>query len=382
MVLYGYSFLNLQVKLHNQIEINTILSTTFTSMNSVLSRLKVVEVASVLAGPAVGMYFAERGATVIKVENKTSGGDVTRSWKLPSESKEKKDSAYFNSVNWGKKHVFLDFNDPSDLSNLNELMADADIVLTNFKKGDAAKFGLDFKTLSQHSPSIILGEISGYGFDSDRVAFDLILQADAGFMSMNGTSESGPVKMPVAFIDLFAAHQMKEGLLEALLEQKENPGAYQVRVSLFDAAVASLANQATNYLIAGHVPQRMGSKHPNIAPYGELFPTKDNRQLTLAVGSDKQFEKLSNYFQLDIHQKFPTNQARVENRAEIEQSLAVVIKDKIAQEIEHDLIQLNIPVAVINDLEQLFKKEETQQLLLENEAGKRVKTVAYNIQKA
>ena len=351
-------------------------------MNSVLSKLKVVEIASVLAGPAVGMYFAERGARVIKIENKSTGGDVTRTWKLPSENKDKKSSAYFCSVNWNKEHHFLDFKDLSDLSTLNEIIADVDIVLTNFKKGDAAKFGLDFETLRASSPQIILGEISGYGADSDRVAFDLILQADTGFMSMNGSPDSGPIKMPVAFIDLFAAHQLKEGILEALLEQSVNPGAYNVQVSLFDAAVASLANQATNYLIANHTPKPMGSKHPNIAPYGELFQTADNKIITFAIGSDRQFSSLCNYFKSDLGNRFTSNKERVENRDIIENELQNKVKLKKAQEIEQDLINMNVPVAIINNLEELFKKPETNSLLLEDDNGKRVKTAVYKINKA
>ncbi|MFT4600154.1 MAG: crotonobetainyl-CoA:carnitine CoA-transferase CaiB-like acyl-CoA transferase, partial [Arenicella sp.] len=254
-------------------------------MASYLSSLKVIEISSVLAGPAVGLYFAEKGAEVIKIENSKTGGDVTRGWKLANEDSSKNTSAYFASVNWRKEHVFLDLSDDNDRSKIKALVTKADIVLTNFKKGDAEKFELDFLSLRTLNSNVILGEISGYGSKSERVAFDLVLQADTGFMSMNGTSDSGPVKMPVAFIDLFAAHQLKEGILEALLERNATGKAYHVKVSLFDAALASLANQATNYLIAGHVAQPMGSKHPNIAPYGELFKTKDERLITFAIGS-------------------------------------------------------------------------------------------------
>lgn len=351
-------------------------------MNSVLSNLKVVEIASVLAGPAVGMFFAERGANVIKVENKTTKGDVTRSWKLASEDKDASTSAYFASVNWGKEHIFLDFKDLSDLSSLNELISTADIVLTNFKKGDAKKFGLDFDTLKHTSPQIILGEISGYGSQSDKVAFDLILQAETGFMSMNGSADSGPIKMPVAFIDLFAAHQLKEGILEALLEQKENPGAYLVQVSLFDAAVASLANQATNFLIAGQVPKRMGSKHPNIAPYGELFQTVDDKTITFAIGSDRQFESLCEYLKSDLNKRFASNKERVQNRVIIEQELKQLVALSNSEEIESDLTQLRVPVAIINDLSELFAKPQSQDLILQDSLGKRVKTSVYQIEKA
>jgi len=193
-------------------------------MDSVLSKLKIIEISTVLAGPSVGMFFAERGAEVIKIENKRTGGDVTRTWKLPSEDKDSSISAYFSAVNWNKKHLFLDFTDENDKMALNELLSTADIVITNFKNKDAEKFELDFESIQKINGSFILGEISSFGPDSDRVAYDLVLQAESGFMSINGNPDSGPIKMPVAFIDLFAAHQLKEGILEALLERQVNDG--------------------------------------------------------------------------------------------------------------------------------------------------------------
>ena len=348
-------------------------------MKSHLSNLKVIEIAQVLAGPAVGMFFAEKGAKVIKVENPKQGGDVTRSWKLPSEDPNSNTSAYFGSINWNKEHIFLDLTDASDRQKLNELIKDADIVLTNFKDGDSKKFNLDFESIKQLNPSIILGEISAYGEKSKRLAFDLVLQAETGFMSMNGTKHSGPVKMPVAFIDMFAAHQLKEGILEALLERSMQGGAYRVQVSLYDAAIASLCNQATNYLIGNQIPKRMGSKHPNIAPYGELFKTADNRLITFAIGNDKQFKALCTYLHLQVD--YPSNKERVENRLSIETKIAEKLLLLEAQTVENDLIELKVPVAIIQSLDEVFQSEKAQQLLLEDELGKRVKTAVYSIEK-
>ena len=184
----------------------------------IFNNLKVVELASVLAGPSVGMFFAELGAQVIKVEH-PEHPDVTRSWKIASENKEESASAYFSSINYKKEYIHLNLNKENDHFQLIELLKDTDILLTNFKKGDVEKFNLTDDLLLEVNPRLIHGKISGFGSDSDRVAYDLILQAETGFMSMNGTEDSGPVKMPVALIDVLAAHQLKEGILCALLER-------------------------------------------------------------------------------------------------------------------------------------------------------------------
>ncbi|MEO9533005.1 MAG: CoA transferase [Crocinitomicaceae bacterium] len=346
---------------------------------SILSELVVVEIASVLAGPSVGMFFAEKGARVIKVENKKTGGDVTRSWKLSSENKNNSHSAYFATVNWNKEHVFLDFTDEDDRSELEDLIAKANIVLTNFKHGDAQKFNLDYAAIKKLNSKIIVGEISGYGAADEKVAFDLVLQADTGFMSMNGTPTSGPVKMPVAFIDLFAAHQMKEGILEALLNQQVNGGNFLVEVSLYDAAIASLANQATNFLIANHIAKPIGSLHPNIAPYGELFKTKDDRIITFAIGSDKQFISLCKHLHLELHLTFSTNQTRVENRNLIAEKIQEKVKLIEADTLENELTQLRVPVAIIKSIDEVLSSPRVTKLLLEDQLGKRVKTAVYTI---
>ena len=150
------------------------------------NKLKVVELAGVLAGPSVGMFFAELGAEVIKIENERSGGDVTRSWKLASEDKSSKVSAYFCSVNYHKEYQFKNLKEQRDLDKVRDLIREADIVLVNFKKGDDVKLGLDYETLKKINPKIIYAAITGFGDESERIAYDLILQAESGFMSMNG----------------------------------------------------------------------------------------------------------------------------------------------------------------------------------------------------
>ncbi|PZE18968.1 CoA transferase [Putridiphycobacter roseus] len=350
-----------------------------------LENLKVVELASVLAGPAVGMFFAELGAQVIKIENKKNKGDVTRTWKLPTEDKSKSSSAYFAAVNYGKQHLFLDLLDTDDFQQVLQLIREADIVITNFKKGDDFKFKLDYKTLKALNPSLIYGAINGFGVDSDRVAYDLILQAETGYMAMNGTSNSGPIKMPVAMIDILAAHQLKEGLLIALLNRKEDKGAL-VTVSLYDAAITSLVNQASNFLMANHIAKPIGSLHPNIAPYGELFETKDALKITFAIGSDKQFRLLMDHLNLSplVHDaSFKSNAERVVNRvllSELMQKKIALMKGEPLLDFCHTHF---IPAGEIKNIQKVFEVQASKSLVLESFIEKQpikvVKSIAFKI---
>jgi crotonobetainyl-CoA:carnitine CoA-transferase CaiB-like acyl-CoA transferase len=262
------------------------------NMKKFFSDLKVIELAGVLAGPSVGVFFSELGARVIKVENPKTGGDITRSWKSANEDPDDKESAYYWSVNTGKEIVFLDLTNENDRQKLLALLKDTDVLITNFKKGDDEKLNLTYSRLRTTNAQLIYASINGFGEQNSRTAYDLILQAEAGFMLINGEAGSTPVKMPVALIDVIAGHQLKEAILIALLERSKTGKGSHVSVSLFDSALSSLVNQATNWLIGGQLPEAMGSLHPNIAPYGELFNTSDNHTITFAIGSNKQFSSL------------------------------------------------------------------------------------------
>ncbi|MNU62950.1 Succinyl-CoA:(R)-benzylsuccinate CoA-transferase subunit BbsF [compost metagenome] len=345
--------------------------------------LIVIDCSTVLAGPSVGTFFAEFGASVIKIENPAIP-DVTRSWKLGSEDKNTTVSAYFSSVNYRKSYRKLDFKNPDDLNQLTELITNADIFLSNFKKGDAEKFGLSDHFLHSLNPKLIIGKISGFGNESDRVAYDLILQAETGFMSMNGTPESGPVKMPVALIDVLAAHQLKEGILTALLQRTKTNKGQSVSVSLYDAAICSLANQASNYLMEGHVPQRIGSLHPNIAPYGEIFTTNDGKSITFAIGSNKHFEILCGFLglsELISDDRFATNVNRVSNRILLQEIIQEVISRFGSDEILEFMHEKFVPAGLIQNLKEVFEKPESRQLIktenIENKETKRVSQIAF-----
>lgn len=204
--------------------------------------LRVVELASVLAGPSVGQFFAELGAEVIKVENLKTGGDVTRSWKSAGEKTDDR-SAYFCSCNWCKKSVAIDLSTKPGNEAVVRLIQGADVVIASYKPGDAERLGVAYAQWKDKHPRLIYGQITGYGPDTDRVGYDAVVQAEAGFMDMNGAADGPPTKMPVALIDVLAAHQLKEGLLLALIHRDRTGKGTFVGVSLLDAALASLVIQ-------------------------------------------------------------------------------------------------------------------------------------------
>jgi crotonobetainyl-CoA:carnitine CoA-transferase CaiB-like acyl-CoA transferase len=330
--------------------------------------MKVLELASVLAGPAVGQFFAELGAEVIKVENPRNGGDVTRSWKIPGEPTDDR-PAYFCSVNWGKKSVAVDLSDPKGQQRVHALVRQADVVLASYKPGDAEKLGVAYAQLKKINPTIIYGQITGYGSDSNRVGYDAVIQAEAGFMSMNGEPNGAPLKMPVALVDILAAHHLKEALLLAIVKKERTGEGSCVEVSLFDAAVSSLANQGTNWLMAGQVPGRTGSLHPNIAPYGELLTTKDHQQILLAVGSDKQFRALCALLgeeSLSAHPDYATNEARVKNRSALAAVLNQHSQHFTVPELLEQLHARQIPAGSIQTLDQVFAMPAAQRMVMQH----------------
>ena len=356
-------------------------------MENYFKGLKVVELAGVLAGPAAGLFFAELGATVVKVENKKTEGDPIRKWKLPEESKDNPASAYYHSVNWNKEVVFLDYNHPDDLVQLHALLQEADIALVNFKAGDAAKWHLDNTRLRLEYPSLIIGEIQGFK-TSARIAYDAVLQAETGFMSINGTDATGPLKLPVAFIDLFAGHQLKQGLLVALLYRSKTGKGALVSVTLEESAIASLANQASAWLNTNVLPTQTGSLHPVIAPYGETFITKDQRFILLAVGTDTQFKKLChvlNLPDLPLQMSFSTNPARVVNRTALARLLAPAFLSFNASELMAMLDEEGVPAGLVKNMEQVFESKTATSMIMrqteqDGSISRRVRTAIFTIQ--
>ncbi len=356
---------------------------------TIFKNLQILELASVLAGPSVGMFFAELGAKVIKVENARTGGDVTRKWKLPSENPNSNHlSAYYCSVNWKKEVILADFNEAEDRQKIYDLVKTSDIVIANFKQGADKKLGMDYATLKAFNPQLIYAQLTAFGADSKRTAFDVVLQAESGFMYMNGNPESSPAKMPVALIDLLAAHQLKEGILVALLQRQQTQKGCLVTASLMESAIAALANQATNWLMAKHIPQRMGTLHPNIAPYGEMFTSQDDKLLVLAIGNDKQFAALCRVLQsegLANDPRFQNNALRVQNRQALQSLLQPLMAAHQRANLLQQLEAHQVPAGAVRNMEEVFELPMAQEMILKEtrengQVTERVRTVVFELE--
>ena len=347
-------------------------------MKAELQGFLVLELASVLAGPSVGMFLAELGAEVIKVEHFAGGGDVTRTWKLASEAKEDDCPAYFSAVNWGKQSIGVDLRTEAGQKLIHVLVEKVDIVIASYKPGDAEKLRVDAATLMACNPKLIYADLTAYGPDDDRVGFDAIIQAEAGYTFMNGAPESEPTKMPVALMDLLAAHQLKEGILLALLQRMRTGKGSHVSTSLLGAGLASLANQASNWLVAGHIPQRIGSSHPNIVPYGTAYPTADGKELVLAVGNDGQFARLCAC--LEIAQAeisgFTHNAERVRQRQAVDRLLAAAISKRERNPLLAALHAANVPAGAVYDMAEACAQPQAADLLLQANGKRGFRTIA------
>jgi crotonobetainyl-CoA:carnitine CoA-transferase CaiB-like acyl-CoA transferase len=322
--------------------------------------LVVLELASVLAGPSVGQFFAELGARVIKVENPATRGDVTRTWKVAGEPDSDR-SAYFHACNWGKESLALDLKDPRGTEVLHRLAAASDVVISNHLPRAARSLKADYDTLRAVRPDLIMGSIVGYDPGSDRPGYDAIIQAEAGYYHINGdpSSEGGhPTKMPVALMDILAGHQLKQALLMSLLRRERTGEGSHVTVSLFDAAVSSLTNLATNWLITGRIPEPMGSEHPNIAPYGSVFRTADGHAIVLGVGTDRQFRLLCGILgvpALAEDARFARNPQRVEHRDILNERLQVAILRHTRQALLEQCETAGIPAGAVRKMDEVFR---------------------------
>ena len=328
-----------------------------------LAGIKVVELARVLAGPWIGQTLADLGADVVKIESPK--GDETRAWGPPfAEIDQQEISAYFLSCNRGKSSVVIDFTDEEQLALLKQMIADADVVIENFKVGGLRKYGLDYESLSARHPQLIYASVTGFGQDgplAELAGYDFLIQGMSGIMDLTGEPTGTPQKMGVAFTDIFTGLYGVIAIQAALRHRDITSQGQHIDLSLFDSLVGVLANQGMNYLISGQTPKRMGNAHPNICPYA-VFPAKDGHVI-LAIGNDAQFSRFCAAFELaDLAQdpRFATNQNRVENR----DSLTALIEDRLRQEALSEILSLCeahiIPAGPVNSVEQALSHPQIQ----------------------
>jgi crotonobetainyl-CoA:carnitine CoA-transferase CaiB-like acyl-CoA transferase len=321
-----------------------------------LAGLKVVELARILAGPWLGQTLADLGAEVIKVES--PDGDDTRHWGPPFIERPLPDggtetvAAYFHAANRGKTSITCDFGDADDLARIKALIAEADVVIENFKVGGLKKYGLDYETVSRDNPGLVYASITGFGQDGPRATqpgYDFLIQGMCGIMDLTGDPEGEPQKVGVAWIDVFTGLYGVIGVQAALAERARSGRGQQVDLALFDCGIGVLANQAMNHLLGGLSPTRLGNAHPNIVPY-QVFPAADGH-LIIACGNDRQFVRLCEVLGLhDLGQdpSFATNRGRVAGRDTLIARLSAATQTRPRAELIAALDAAGIPAGPIN----------------------------------
>ncbi|WP_318502723.1 CaiB/BaiF CoA-transferase family protein [Bacillus sp. T3] len=327
-------------------------------MKGALSGIKILDLTRVLAGPYCTMILADLGADVIKVEG-PGGSDETRGWGPPYKNNV---SAYFLCANRNKRSLTINLKTEEGREIIRQLVKDADIVIHNFKTGTMEKWQLDYDHLQQINSNIVFCSITGFGETGPYrhlPGYDFIIQGMSGIMSITGTDESGPLKIGVAMVDILTGLYSAIAIQAALLEREKSGLGQKIDMSLLDCAVGSLANIASNYLISGKVPKKLGNEHPNIVPYS-TFRAKDG-EMIIAVGNDRQFATLCELLELrEIaeNEKFRTNSARVENRLK----LTGILEDRLSHRTMDDWIELfskhNIPCGPINAMDRVFYNEQ------------------------
>jgi crotonobetainyl-CoA:carnitine CoA-transferase CaiB-like acyl-CoA transferase len=321
-----------------------------------LHGVRVLELARILAGPWAGQLLADLGAEVIKVE-RPGQGDDTRAWGPPfilDSEGHSLGAAYFHSCNRGKRSITLDFETKDGANRVRALVAEADIVLENFKVGGLGKYGLDHNSLKTINQRLITCSITGFGQNgpyATRAGYDFMIQGMGGIMDLTGAPDGEPQKIGVAFADIFTGIYAVVGVQAALRRREMTGEGGHVDMALFDVQLAVLANQAMNYLASGKSPKRMGNAHPNIVPY-QVFPARDGH-LIIACGNDGQFAKLCGVLNIQdvaAHPDYLTNKDRVKHR----DALAVLIGGLTGLRTRADLLAalegVGVPAGPINSV--------------------------------
>lgn len=336
---------------------------------SALAGLRVLDLSRVLAGPWASQTLADLGANVLKIERPGSGDD-TRGWGPPwledSDGEQGAESAYFLCTNRGKRSACIDIQSAKGQQRLREIAATADVLIENFKVGDATRYGLDYPSLSRDNPRLIYCSITGFGQTGPlaaRPGYDFLVQAMGGLMSVTGEADgrpgAGPQKVGVALTDIMTGLYANIGILAALAERERSGLGQQVDLALLDVTAATLANQASNFLVGGLTPRRLGNAHPNIVPY-QSFAAKD-REFIVAVGNDTQFVKLATLLdrpELATDARFAKNASRVAYRDTLVPLLADCFATRDAAHWLALLETAGVPAGPINNIDEALSEPQ------------------------
>jgi crotonobetainyl-CoA:carnitine CoA-transferase CaiB-like acyl-CoA transferase len=331
--------------------------------------------------------LADLGAEVIKIERPGSGDD-TRGWGppyMPDESAAATtESAYFHCANRGKQSLCIDIGNPRGQSLIRDLVQLSDVFIENFKVGGLARYGLDYDSLKVVNPKLVYCSITGFGQTGPyaaRAGYDFMIQAMGGMMSVTGEADGQPMKIGVALADVLTGLYAANAIQAALIHQRETGQGQYIDMALLDVQVATLANQAMNYLATAKSPSRLGNAHPNIVPY-QAFQTADG-YIILAVGNDSQFERfcdLAGHPELAADERFRKNSERVKHREALVPQVSAIMCSKSSADWLEQLNARGIPCGPINDIGQVFADPQVQhrglRLQLEHPVAGKVASVA------
>ncbi|MXR35399.1 CaiB/BaiF CoA transferase family protein [Craterilacuibacter sinensis] len=335
-------------------------------MSGALAGIKVVDLSRVLAGPWTGQLLADLGAEVIKVE-RPGAGDDTRQWAPPSLPDGT--AAYFLAANRGKRSVTVDITQPEGQEVVRRLVADADVLLENYKVGGLAKYGLDYASLAALNPRLVYCSITGFGQDgpyAERPGYDYIVQGMSGLMSITGPADGEPHKVGVAVTDVFTGLYAANAVQAALLSRTRTGLGQHIDMALLDCALAMLANVGMNYLVGREVPPRLGNAHPNIVPY-QVFACADGHFI-LACGNDRQFRAICECIEkpeLASDARFATNPQRVKYRELLVGELASAFMCRSRGQWLDVLEAAGVPCGPINTVDEAFADPQVRHRQME-----------------
>ncbi|OWW20296.1 CaiB/BaiF CoA transferase family protein [Noviherbaspirillum denitrificans] len=330
-----------------------------------LTGLRVLDLSRVLAGPWAGQLMADLGADVVKVERPGSGDD-TRAWGPPwledDDGQPTSESAYYLSANRNKRSVTIDIGTSEGRALVRQLAAKADILLENFKAGGLCQYGLDYDSLKELNPRLIYCSITGFGQTgpyAPRAGYDFLIQGMGGLMSLTGRPDGeegeGPMKVGVALTDVMTGLYATVAVLAALAHRERTGQGQHIDLALLDVQIACLANQATNYLVGGIVPGRMGNAHLNIVPYQD-FPTADGYMI-IAVGNNSQFARfcgIAGHPEWATDERFATNPQRVRHREVLIALIRGVTVSRTTDDWIAAMEAAGVPCGPINSLDKVF----------------------------
>jgi CoA:oxalate CoA-transferase len=324
-----------------------------------LSGLIVIDLTRVLAGPYCSMILADLGARVIKVEMPGIGDDARQVGPFYKGANNEKNSAYFLSVNRNKESIALNLKSPEDQIIFEKLLSGADILIENYTPGTIERLGYGFDFLRKNHPKLILASISGFGQTGpyrELPAYDMVVQAMGGILSITGEENGRPTRVGVSIGDLAAGMFAAIGIQSAIIERIQTGVGKHVDIAMLDCQVALLENALARYQIEGEIPKPIGSRHPSITPFG-VFKARDG-YLVLAAGNNIVFQnlcKVINKNEIINDMRFLNNEERCINHFE----LKVIIEDCLLEKDVSEWMQLfkdnGVPVGPLNDLSDVVK---------------------------